>query len=136
MNISLEDYHRIPTYAEFIQEAVIHATETIKYNNIIATQLRTTQQLTRFDGENCLDVNFLNSNDMKQNLQQTAVQRALQPVARSIPTGLEQFDMADTEDKIQQQVHDNESLLDEARLREKNDMIIYKVSLIMRTQVK
>jgi hypothetical protein len=59
MNISLEDYHRIPTYAEFIQEAVIHATETIKYNNIIATQLRTTQQLTRFDSENCLDVFFL-----------------------------------------------------------------------------
>ena len=33
---------------------------------------------------------------MKQNLQQNAVQRALQPAARSIPTGLEQFDMADS----------------------------------------
>ena len=39
---------------------------------------------------------------MKQNLQQTAVQRALQPVARSIPTGWEHFDMADTEATIQQ----------------------------------
>ena len=32
MNISLKDYHRIPTYAELIQEAVIHPTETIKYS--------------------------------------------------------------------------------------------------------
>ena len=38
---------------------------------------------------------------MKQTIQQTAVQRALQPAARSIPTGLEQFDMADTEEAIQ-----------------------------------
>ena len=57
---------------------------------------------------------------MKQNLQQTAVQRALQSVARSIPTGLEQFEMADTEEQIQQQVDDNESLLEEARRREKH----------------
>ena len=57
---------------------------------------------------------------MKQNLQQTAVQRGLQSVARSIPTGLEQFEMADTEEQIQQQVDDNESLLEEARRREKH----------------
>ena len=31
---------------------------------------------------------------MKQTMQQTAVQRAIQPAARSIPSGLEQFDMA------------------------------------------
>jgi hypothetical protein len=55
---------------------------------------------------------------MKQNLQQTVVQRALQPVARSIPTGLEQFDMADTEEQIQTKVDDNESLLEVARRRE------------------
>ena len=43
---------------------------------------------------------------MKQTIQQTAVQRALQPAARSIPTGLEQFDMADTEGALQEQVDD------------------------------
>ena len=52
---------------------------------------------------------------MKQNLQLTAVQRALTPAARSIPTGLEQFDMTDTEDHIQQQVDDHEELLEEGR---------------------
>ena len=43
--------------------------------------------------------------------------------------------MVDTEDKLQQQVDDNESLLEEARRREKQEMIIYKVSLIMRANV-
>ena len=43
---------------------------------------------------------------MKQTIQQTAVQRAVQPVARPIPMGLEQFDMAagdeavNTQDKV------------------------------------
>ena len=43
---------------------------------------------------------------MKQTIQQTAVQRAVQPVARSIPSGLEQFDMAAGEEEpaIQEQV--------------------------------
>ena len=36
-----------------------------------------------------LDVNGLNSNDMKQTIQHTAVQKAMQPVARYIKTGLE-----------------------------------------------
>ena len=44
----------------------------------------------------------INSSDMQQNIQQTAVQRALNPVARSIPTGLEQFDIsADTDENTQ-----------------------------------
>ena len=51
MNNSVKCYHRKPTYDELIQEAVIHPTETIKYPHIIATQLRTTPQLTRFDDE-------------------------------------------------------------------------------------
>ena len=104
MNTSIKDYHRIPTYDELIQEAVIHPTETIKYPNRIATQLRNTPQLTRFDDESFLDMSTINSNAMKQNLQQTAVQRALQPAAHSIPTGVQQFDMADTEEAIQEQV--------------------------------
>ena len=52
-NISLKDYHRIPTHAELIQQAVIHPTETINHPNRTATQLRTTLQLTRFDDEIC-----------------------------------------------------------------------------------
>ena len=52
---------------------------------------------------------------MQQTIQQTAVQRALNPAARSIPTGLEQFDMTDTEDHIQQQVDEHEELLEEGR---------------------
>ena len=51
---------------------------------------------------------------MKQNIQQTAVQRALQPPARSIPTGLEQFDIADTEETIQEPLDEGESLQFEA----------------------
>ena len=94
MSFSVKGYHRKPTYYELIQEAVINPTETIKYPNRIATQLRNTPQLTRFDDESFLDMSTINSNAAKQNIQQTAVQRAMQPVARPIPTGLEQFDMA------------------------------------------
>ena len=43
---------------------------------------------------------------MKQTMQQTALQRALQPVARTIKTGLVQFDIADTEENIQEQADD------------------------------
>ena len=52
---------------------------------------------------NQLDVNILNSNTMKQNIQQTAVQRAMQPVARQTKTGLQHFDIHDTHKTIQQQ---------------------------------
>ena len=93
MNNSIKDYHRKPTYDELIQEAIIHPTETIKYPNRIATQLINTPQLTRFDDEDFLDINILNFNTMKQNIQQTAVQRAMQPVARQIETGLKQLDI-------------------------------------------
>ena len=112
MHNSIKDYHRNPTYAELIKEAIIHPTETIKYPNIIATQLRNTPQVTRVDDDNCLDENILNSNTMKQNVQQTAVQRAMQPVARSIQTGLEQFDIYDTDETIQQQADDNAAELE------------------------
>jgi hypothetical protein len=115
MNISLKDYHRKPTYDELIQEAVIHPTETIKYPNRIATQLRNTPQLTRFDDESFLDMNTINSNAAKQNIQQTAYQRAIQPIARPIPSGLEQFDIADTDEKTQQQIDDAADDLEEGR---------------------
>ena len=107
MNSSIKDYHRQPTYDELIQEAIMHPTDTIKYPNRIATQLRNTQQSTRFDDEDFLDVNISNSNAMKQTIQQTAVNKAMQPVACYIKTGLEQVDVHDTDDAIQQQAHDN-----------------------------
>jgi hypothetical protein len=49
-------------------------------------------------------MNTINSNAAKQNIQQTAVQKAIQPVVRPIPTGVEQFDIADTEEAIIEQV--------------------------------
>ncbi len=99
MSFSVKGYHRKPTYDELIQEAVIHPTETIKYPNRIATQLRNTPQLTRFDDESFLDMNTINSNAMKQTMQQTAVQRAMKPAAISIPTGVTQhFDMGGGEE--------------------------------------
>jgi hypothetical protein len=115
MNITLKDYHRKPTYDELIQEAVVHPTETIKYPNRIATQLRTTPQLTRFDDESFLDMNTINSNAAKQNIQQTAYQRAMQPMTRSIKTGPEQFDIADTDEQTQQQIDDASDDLEEGR---------------------
>jgi hypothetical protein len=46
MNISVQDYHREPTYSELMHEAVINPTATINYSNVIATQLRNTSQKT------------------------------------------------------------------------------------------
>ena len=88
MNNSVNGYHRKPTYDDLTQEAVIHPTATINYPSRIATQLRTTPQLTRFDDESFLDMSTINSNATKQYIQQTAVQRALQPVARAKPSGV------------------------------------------------
>ena len=53
-----------------------------------------------------LDMSTITSNAMKQHIQQTAVQKELHPVARCIPTGLEQFDMAAGEEApdLQEQV--------------------------------
>jgi predicted phage tail protein len=128
MNNSIKNYHRKPTYEELFQEAIINPTEMIKYPNRIATQLRNTPQLTRFDDENFLDVNILNSNAMKQNIQQTAVQKALQPISRQIKTGLEQFDIFDTDESIQQQADDNEAHLEELQTakRKRDDNILDK----------
>jgi hypothetical protein len=128
MNNSSKHYHRKPTYEELIQEAIINPTEMIKYPNRIATQLRHTPQLTRFDDESFLDINILNSNAMKQNIQQTAVQKALQPISRQIKTGLEQFDIFDTDDSIQQQADDNEAHLEELQTatRKRDDNILDK----------
>ena len=56
---------------------------------------------------------------MKQNLQQSAVQRAMQPVARQINTGLNPFDISDTDDAIQQQADDNAAALEDLQLRKK-----------------
>ena len=55
MNSSIRGYHRKPTYAELLQEAVINPTETIKYPTMITTQLINTPHLTRFDDEDLLD---------------------------------------------------------------------------------
>ena len=114
MNSSVKGYHRKPTYDELIQEAVINPTETIKYPNRIATQLRNTAQLTRFDDESYLEMSTINSNAIKQNMQQTAVQRALQ-TPRPIPSGLEHFDTTDTDENLRRQMEENEELLEEGR---------------------
>jgi hypothetical protein len=126
MNNSIKDYHRKPTYEELIQEAIINPTEMIKYPNRIATQLRNTPQLTRFDDESFLDINILNSNTMKQNIQQTAVQKALQPIGRQIKTGLEQFDIFDNDESIQQQADDNDAPLEELQItkRKREDSLL------------
>ena len=36
MKHGLNDYHRIPTHAGLVQEAITHPTEAIKYPHIIA----------------------------------------------------------------------------------------------------
>jgi hypothetical protein len=55
---------------------------------------------------------------MKQNIQQIAVQRVLQPIACTIKPGLLQFDIADTEEAIQQQMDDRAATYDQHRERE------------------
>ena len=120
MSFSVKGYHRKPTYDELIQEAVMNPTETIRYPNRIATPLRHTPQLTRFYDESFLDMSTINSNAMKQTIQQTAVQRALQPAARPIPSGLEQFDMAAGEEEpaIQEQVDERAASYERYKQRE------------------
>jgi hypothetical protein len=73
-------------------------------------------------------MNTINSNAAKQNIQQTAYQRAIQPIARPIPSGLEQFDIADTDEKTQQQIDDAADDLEEARrVRAKRESYLHGV---------
>ena len=66
-----------------------------------------------------LNMSTINPNAMKQNIQQTAVQRALQPAARVIPSGLEQFDMAVGEEEPASQEQVDEGAASYARYRER-----------------
>ena len=52
---------------------------------------------------------------MKQTIQQTAVQRAVQPVARPIPSGFERFVTEDDSEELQRQINENEELLEDAK---------------------
>jgi hypothetical protein len=56
---------------------------------------------------------------MKQHIQQTASPRALQPVVRTIKTGLEQFDISDTDENIQEAYYANNEQFEE--LKEKGN---------------
>ena len=60
---------------------------------------------------------------MNQHIQQTAVQRAMHPVARQIKTGLETWDIYDTDETIQQQADDNAAELEELHLTKKRQGI-------------
>jgi hypothetical protein len=73
-------------------------------------------------------MNTINSNAAKQNIQQTAYQRAIQPIARSIPSGLEQFDIADTDEQTQQQIDDAADDLEEGRrVRAKRESYLHGI---------
>ena len=56
---------------------------------------------------------------MQNNIQHTAVQRAIQPVASYIKPGLEQFDIYDTDGAIQQQEDGNTAELNYLQLLQK-----------------
>ena len=78
-----------------------------------------------------LDVNGLNSNDMKQTIQHTAVQKAMQPVARYIKTGLEHVAIYiyiyDTDEDIQQQADDNTADLEDLQvIKKKKDNVFLR----------
>ena len=62
-----------------------------------------TPQLQIFDDEESIRCKHFKLQLMKQNIQQTAVQRAMQPVARQIKRGLQHFYIHDTHKTIQQQ---------------------------------
>ena len=76
-----------------------------------------------------LDMSTITSNAMQQ-LQQTAVQKELHPVARCIPTGLEQFDMAAGEEAPDLQEQVDKGAASYARLKtssnKKSKTSIYK----------
>jgi hypothetical protein len=73
-------------------------------------------------------MNTINSNAAKQNIQQTAYQRAIQPMTRSIKTGPEQFDIADTDEKPQQQIDDAADDLEEGRrVRAKRESYLHGI---------
>ena len=85
--------------------------------------MRKYSTITKLDDDICLDVDSLNFNTMNQHIQQTAVQRAMHPVARQIKTGLEQWDIYDTDETIQQQADDNAAELEELHLTKKRQGI-------------
>ena len=71
---------------------------------------------------------------MQQNLQQSAVQQAMQPVARYTKTGPEHFDICDTDDAIQQQADDNTTEIEDSQLRKTKEIMIFSMPSYMNYQ--
>ena len=51
-----EAYHKKPTYDEVVKESITNPTDKIGLPDRMATQLRNTPQLTRYDDESLLDL--------------------------------------------------------------------------------
>jgi hypothetical protein len=70
-----ETYHRKPTYAEIVKEAITNPTDKIALPDRQATQLRNTPQLTRYDDESMLDLNSDNKHIMMEQMKQIALRQ-------------------------------------------------------------
>ena len=66
--------HRVPTYEELVYDTITHPTDTIALPDRMATRLRNTQQLTRFDdNEASLDLGAEQENIAKQRAREAAL---------------------------------------------------------------
>ena len=57
MNFNKAVMHKVPTYDELVRDTILDPKDKIALPNRMATQLRNTPQLTRFDDDASLNLN-------------------------------------------------------------------------------
>ena len=57
MNFNKAVMHKVPTYDDFVRDTILDPKDKIALPNRMATQLRNTPQLTRFDDDSALNLN-------------------------------------------------------------------------------
>ncbi len=72
-----ETYHKKPTYDEMVKESITNPTDKIGLPDRMATQLRNTPQLTRYDDESLLDLNSDNQHLIMEQLKQITLRQAV-----------------------------------------------------------
>ena len=75
--MQIEQYYKKPTYAEMVRESVTNPTDKIELPDRLATQLRNTPQLTRYDDESLLDLNSDNQHLIMEQLKQITLRQAV-----------------------------------------------------------
>ncbi len=75
MNINKLEYHKRPTYADMVRGTITNPTDKIALPDRMATQIRNTPQMTRYDDESFIDLARENNNIIIEQMRHTTIRQ-------------------------------------------------------------